>query len=193
MYEPGHTPSHAGRSTTSLPFKQHEIPLLKAALADDLRSLALLTFALNVGMRCQDILDLRRDALRCHDDGRLWFEFKEGKTGHHRRVDLNAPTSEVLMRWLNTSDGTYVFETQRGQMTSSYFNRQLKEWAVLAGLSAERRSTHSLRKTFVRTNWERGVKIEELQRLCGHATSLQTMTYCGITEEDTARIYANVI
>jgi hypothetical protein len=66
-------------------------------------------------------------------------------------------------------------------------------WAIEVGIE-DRIASHTLRKTWVRL--QRDVFGTELQTLCyalGHSSERQTLAYCGITPDDVATAYRNVI
>jgi integrase len=54
-----------------------------------------------------------------------------------------------------------------------------------AGISIPGNLNHSLRRTFGRTLWKRGVPIEVVARMLGHENTQQTMTYLAIDVDDT--------
>jgi integrase len=194
-FQAGHIPTTRGQNTTTRPFtKIEDIQAIKLAIQDSLRDLAMFTFAVNTGLRGSDIVALRRWQLEATEDGCLNVVIKERKTQKNRTIKLNKPTTDVLLAWLNSSSGEFVFEGQRGQMTVAYYGRLCKAWAEKAGLCADHIATHSLRKTFVRVNHDHfGTSLTTLQWMLNHSSSSQTLVYMGLTPDDAAKAYGNAV
>lgn len=166
---------------------------VKLRLRGDRRALALFTLGCNTAFRAGDMLALRRDQLTLREDGRYEIDTIEQKTQKQRRVVLNGPTSRVLRDYLDSSTGTYVFEGQRGRMSVSYLRRLLRQWCAEAGVEGHI-ATHTLRKSFVRLNYEHfGTPLAVLMRALNHSSEKQTLDYVGMLPKDIERLYENAI
>lgn len=194
-FELGHVPAHKGRITTTRPIADLEdIAAIKSAIYDNKRDYAMFCFAINTGLRASDIVQLERTDLETLDDGRITFILREQKTRKVRRITLNEPTTEALQRYLNDSEGRYVFMSQRGQITTAHYGRLTKDWVRLAGLSSKNIASHSLRKTFVRVHLEHHkADLLTMQWLLNHSDPRQTLVYAGLTPDDAATIYSTAI
>lgn len=166
---------------------------VKATLRHDKRALALFTLGCNTAFRAGDMLRLRRNQLTLQEDGRYEIVTVEQKTQKLRRIILNAPTSKILHEHIESSSGAYVFEGQRGKMSVSYLRRLIKEWCAAAGVDGHI-ATHTMRKSFVRLNYEHfGAPLAVLMRALGHSSEKQTLDYVGMLPKDIERLYENSI
>lgn len=156
------------------------------------RNRALFVLGCNTALRAGDMLNLKRDQLTLIDNGRYEIVTVEQKTKKVRRIVLNLPTSKILRDHLDSSEGEYVFEGQRGKLTVSYLRRLIKGWCAEAGIEGQV-ATHTLRKTFVRTHYERGVSLAVLMRILNHSSELQTLTYVGMLPRDIEYVYDSAI
>lgn len=194
-FQLGHTPAHKGKRTVTTPIKEYsKVQDVKACLKRDPRALALFTLGCNSAFRAGDMLSLRRDQLTLLEDGRYEIVTVEQKTQKLRRIVLNGPTSRVLREHIESSSGTYVFESSRGgRMSVSYLRRLLKQWCAEAGVEGHI-ATHTMRKSFVRLNYEHfGTPLAVLMRALNHSSEKQTLDYVGLQAKDIERLYENSI
>ena len=181
--------------TTTKPIPLEVIQRIKEHLWDQPRELAWFQLSLNSAFRGGDILKLLKDDIVLTPEGHTEIRVREQKTGKIRTVLVNEETAMPLLRWLAVHPGRthFLFEGQRGRMNTSFWTVKLKEWCAQVGYEEPRTATHSLRKTFVKTHYERGTKLGTLMFMLNHASERQTLTYCGIMEEDVQRVYADAI
>lgn len=193
-FQLGHSPAHKGLRTVTTPIREYsKVQDVKAGLKQDRRALALFTLGCNSAFRAGDMLRLRRDQLTLLEDGRYEIVTVEQKTQKLRRLVLNGPTSRVLREYIESSTGTYVFEGQRGKMSVSYLRRLIKQWSADAGVDGHI-ATHTMRKTFVRLNYEHfGTPLAVLMRALNHSSEKQTLDYVGMLPKDIERLYENAI
>lgn len=186
----GHVPAHKGTRTATTPIREYsKVQEVKSLLRSNRRNLALFTLGCNTAFRASDLLSLRRADLTELADGRYEVLKVEQKTGKVRRITLNAPTSQVLRDHLTTSAGDLVFQGQRGKMSVSYLGRLMKSWCQQAGVDG-RVATHTMRKTFVRLQYEHfGTSLAVLMRALNHSSEQQTLTYVGMLPKDIERLY----
>ena len=168
---------------------------------------------INFGLRISDLLRIRFKNL-INNDGTFKesFPILEKKTMHTRKVKanrivtINNAVRRAIVLYLENTDGVsmddYLFkcEGNRGghrnvPLTTYSVNRILKKIADDIGLDIKM-STHSLRKTFayhqmlMSANDPR--KLMLLQKIFGHSTVMQTLTYIGITQEEMAEAYKSL-
>lgn len=168
---------------------------------------------INFGLRISDLLRLRFKNL-INNDGTFKdsFPILEKKTRNTRKVKtnrivtVNSAVKRAIVLYLENTDGVsmddYLFkcEGNRGghknvPLATFSVNRILKKIADDLGLDMKM-STHSLRKTFayhqmlMSANDPR--KLMLLQKIFGHSTVMQTLTYIGITQEEMADAYRSL-
>ena len=167
-----------------------EVERVKKVLRDDPRGFALFVTAINVALRASDLLKLKRSDLK----GSELF-IREKKTKKLRRIHLNKPTLDAINTYLATRTDSMdlLFRGQRGRMYHGHFGAMIKTWFKKAGIPDGRWATHSLRKTFTRVNYERGVPLATLAVILNHSSERQVLTYCGITGDDVKKVYARAI
>lgn len=168
---------------------------------------------INFGLRISDLRMLRFSDLINPD-----FTFKESfpvfekktrntrKRKKNRYVSINDAVIEAVTLYLANTPGVslsdYLFrsESNRGANTNTpmarySFERILKGIAAELGITSSV-STHTLRKTFgywimVKGNNDPRTLLL-LQRIFGHSTAAQTLTYIGINEEEIHEAYMNL-
>ncbi len=164
---------------------------------------------INFGLRVSDLLQLRFNQLINEDFSfRLTFPVLEKKTSKTRKVaknryiTINEAVIEAVILYLQHSkcrldDYMFKSESNRGSnvnrpMSRMSVDRILKEVADTLDIHAKV-ATHTLRKTFgyhqmvMSGNDPR--KLLLLQKIFGHSTSMQTLDYIGITQEEIEDAY----
>lgn len=181
-----------GRILTTEPLKSlEEVERVRAVIADDLRATALFRVGTNTAFRASDILEMKRKDLKGNE-----IHVREKKTGKLRRVIVNEPTVEAIKAYLasRTDQHEWMFVGQRGKMTHGYLGKLVRSWFVKAEIDRTNVASHSMRKTFVRIQHECfGTSLGTLMTALNHSTEKQTLDYAGLTAEDVAKSYGNVI
>lgn len=198
---------------TSEPIKDaRDVERVSSFLVDNhrWRDNMLFICGINFGLRISDLLRLRFKTL-IGQDGRFKdsFPILEKKTRNTRKVranrvvTVNDAVKHAVTLYLENTPGVsmddYLFkcEGNRGghknePITARSVNRILKGIASDLGLEIKM-STHSLRKTFayhqMRLSQNDPRKLLLLQKIFGHSTMMQTLTYIGITQEEMAEAY----
>ena len=199
MFSKGHRPSHYGKVTTTEPIKTLDaIADIKKYLRYKPRDLAMFTVAVNTAFRASDITSLVFENLKALQDGTIEITKRERKTKKLRVVILNKSSSTILKDYIsmcrNTRPNDLVFPGIRGQMGTSYFGRLVKTWLKEGALLDGRFATHSLRKTFVYTQYKTfGVELPVLMNILNHSSQLQTLKYMGSMTEEMLNAYQNEI
>lgn len=168
---------------------------------------------INFGLRISDLRMLRFcDLINPDFSFKVSFPVFEKKTRNTRKrkknryVSINDAVVEAVTLYLantpNVSLSDYLFrsESNRGAndnvpMARYSFERILKGIATDLGITSNA-STHMLRKTFgywimVRGNNDPRTLLL-LQKIFGHSTVAQTLTYIGVSEEEIRDAYMNL-
>lgn len=181
-----------GRVLTTEPLKSmDDVQKVRCVLENDPRGLALFSLGTNSALRASDLLGLKRTDLRGNE-----IFIREKKTKKLRRMILNEPTVAAINAYLATRTDCHewLFVGQRGKMTHGHLGAMVRSWFKAAGIEAKNVACHSLRKTFVRLNHtEFNVNLGTLMVALNHSTERQTLAYCGLTGDDVAKAYANII
>lgn len=159
---------------------------LRAAYADAGRApeFSIVRFAILTGLRRGEQAFLRPDHLR----GDVLIVPQEGKTGT-RSIPLHPEAATIALRQVNSSkalDSPWVFWPEfngpnRLKYASNYQTRVFRQMTRKAGL--EWLQWRDLCRTFGCRLIAKGVSIFEVQKLLGHASPVQTMTYCQVGME----------
>ncbi len=178
------------------PFRQmKDINNLKKLLADKPRDFCLFIVGINTNLRASDLLGLVAGQVRGLKPGED-IEIREIKTHKPRRITLNKACITAITGLLASrpyGDEDKLFQGQRGQITVSYLNRLVKDWAKALNLRGNYGS-HTMRKTFgYIKHTEQGASLPELMVCFNHSTQRQTLDYLCIQEATIRNIYMNEI
>ncbi len=154
-----------------------------------LRDRAMLELAYSCGLRCEEIVNLDRDA---YD-----FETEQlrvlGKGSKERLLPVGEPAQRALRRYLDKARHALatdpreaaLFLSKSGRrLSSSDVTRRLGLWVREAALAAGV-SPHALRHSFATHLLEGGADLRTIQELLGHASISTTQVY---TRVDAARL-----
>ena len=151
------------------------------------RDAALVDFLLNTGLRVNEACEVRlRDIQLSERKGSLLV--RKGKGRKERRVPLNLHARHALQEWLAVrpeSDTGHLWtavERGNGALSERSVQRILARYKTLAGL--ERFSPHICRHTFAKNLIDKGVGLEKVAKLLGHANLNTTRIYVTPSEQD---------
>ncbi len=155
----------------------------------ELRDRAMLELAYSCGLRCEEIVNLDRNAVD--------FESEQvrvlGKGSKERILPIGEPAQGALRRYLERGRHALVsdpaepalFISKSGRrLSNSDVTRRLGRWVKEAALAAGV-SPHSLRHSFATHLLEGGADLRTIQELLGHASISTTQVY---TRVDAARL-----
>ena len=161
----------------------------RAAFADHLKPLVIVS--LNTGLRRGELfgllwsdVDLDREILTIQGSG--------SKSGRTRHVPLNAEALAVFMGWRAPMQRAerLVFPGRNG----GRLNNVRKAWTgVLEGAGIEEFRWHDLRHTFASRLAMRGVDLNTVRELLGHADYKMTLRYAHLAPEHKAAAVARLV
>ncbi len=151
------------------------------------RDALLMTVLLNTGLRVAELAGLDRDDAELKPrSGKVTVR---GKGTKLRTVPLNAEARAALARWLAVRppvDTPAVFVSQfLLRMTTRSVERVVAEYGQRAKLDTL--TPHMLRHTFAKTLVDRGIPIDQVGTLLGHANLNTTRIYTTPGERDLER------
>ncbi len=147
------------------------------------------------GLRASDTLSLKWDDLLGKDE----FQLIEKKTQKRRDIKINQQLKKHISDCYNkikpASLNDFVFLSQKGSVYSlQRLNVILKDLKKQYNLKIKNFSTHSLRKSFGRTVFERSgsnaeLSLVRLSQLFNHSNPSITRRYLGIAKEELMETY----
>lgn len=153
----------------------------KGDFADHLEPIVLL--AMNTGMRRGELFGLTWADVNFHTRVAT-IRGAIAKSSKARHIPLNGEATEVLTRWREQNPDTlYVFEGESGKALTDFKKSWLKV-AEEAGLSEFR--FHDLRHHFASKLVMKGVDLNTVRELLGHADLKMTLRYAHLAPEHKA-------
>jgi len=159
------------------------------------RNQCLMELLYATGMRVSELVSLPVSAAR--GDPRMLLV--KGKGGKERMVPLSPLARDALGEWLAERDAAEESSVQEtgavasrflfpsrgklGHLTRHRFYGLIKEIAVLAGVSPEKVTPHTLRHAFATHLLARGADLRTIQTLLGHADVATTEIYTHVLDE----------
>ncbi len=185
------------------------------------RNNLLFTMGIHFGLRSSDLRRVRFYHI-IDKDGHLkkGFDLLEQKTCNTRKrktnkiLGINEAVARALVLYLENTDekltlNDYIFrsesnnkkliktsESDDSQEIVGPISRQAIE-DIIKGVTKKlgiegRYNTHSLRKTFGYHFYKKTGDVVLLQKIFGHSSPLQTLTYIGVTREDILQAYEDL-
>jgi integrase len=155
--------------------------------SDHLTPIVLL--ALNTGMRRGEIFNLRWSDVDLMAV-QVTIRGEDAKTGQTRYIPLNAEALKALQGWRGTADTHegYVFPG-RGDSDDGRLDNVKKAWLpVVREAKITGFRFHDLRHTFASKLVMKGVDLNTVRELLGHADIKMTLRYAHLAPEHKARI-----
>lgn len=147
------------------------------------RNLALITLALDTGMRLGELVKL---ILSDVDFDRRRIIVRETKTDRERFCVLSENAVHALTRWLSVRpavDSNRLFiSRQRGNLTGWGANQLLRK--ALKRAKANHFSMHPLRHAYAVYSLRNGAKLGDIQKQLGHTNIATTARYLLVTDDD---------
>jgi integrase len=180
-------------TTKSIPLPV--VDRIKDLLKTQPREAAWFSLSNNSALRGGDILRIKRSDLTPLGGSRYELKIKERKTNKLRVVPINEEVGRAIERWLavHPKMTEYLFEGTRGKMGTAYWSQLLKGWCRSVGWTEPRVATHSCRKTFARTKYEKGAKLATIMFALNQSSERSTLIYLGVMADDEAKLYEEAI
>lgn len=161
-----------------LPFTDIELDSLRGVCNE--RERAVIEFLVSTGVRVSELTQMRVEDV---DFETLAVHVKHGKGGKERITYMTPVAATHLRKYLSNrkKDSEFLIVGTRGTYTKGGIERLLH----VVGERAEVADVHPhrFRRTFATNLSKRGMDIQEIQKLLGHATISTTMIY--VNTDDT--------
>lgn len=155
----------------------------------------------NYGLRASEYSKLKLQDVVLEGDGMLII--REGKWNKTRRIPILNDHKPIWKKWLNIRkvmynvDHDFVFGHLRGSeneavITATIMDR-FKAISKILYNGEKQLTAHTLRYTFGKRLWRKGVGNEVVQHLFGHEKLEDTMNYLDIREEESHDRYRAVM
>jgi integrase/recombinase XerC len=154
------------------------------------RDQAMLVLMMNAGLRISEISALKKDDLTIRErSGSVTVRATAGKGTKERTVPLNLSARRALESWLEVrpdDDAGYVFTSRAGgQLKSRAIHRRVAYYAGRADI--EGMTPHSLRHTCAKNLVDKGVSLDRVAVILGHADLNTTRVYTRPSQNDLAK------
>ena len=158
-----------------------------------IRDLAILKLMYGSGPRADEIRRLNIDDIQL-DGSTAYIHYTDTKGGKERYVRLRSNPTRALLRWLTVREEVVKDPQERSlfvsmasnmpprRLSTVGYNRILKRYAELVGISDERVFVHRMRTTFATDLYDLGFGIKEISILMGHNSVKTTERYIAISE-----------
>lgn len=171
------------------PFSAVEIDALRSA-CKDVRERALVELLLSSGIRVSELTAME---VRDIDFHAMQVHVREGKGGKERVTFMSEVTRKYLASHIQKKGitGTLFVNKKKEPLQPGGVRFILKQIAKRAGV--ENVHPHRFRRTFATSLAERGMKIQEIQKLLGHSNINTTLEYVCIADEKVKASYKQYI
>ncbi len=147
--------------------------------------------AINTGLRTSDLKRLTYEDIKADE-----IQIKEKKTNKLRCIKINEHIKNALTKLTAPRQTGLIFLSQKNTVFSTQHINRLMKKAFFTQALTNNISTHSLRKTFGRTVYERNNESEKalivLSQAFKHSNIGLTRDYLGITQEEIDNIYLSI-
>ena len=170
------------KSTIKKPFTDEELEKLRMCAKNE-RDLAIIEFLYSTGIRVSEMTSLNKDQVD--------FIQKEciviGKGSKERIVYINSKACIHLQNYLKmrVDDNPALFVSIRkpyGRMSKAGIETMLRNLGKIAGVPNTH--PHRFRRTMATNALNRGMPLQEVQKILGHAKTDTTMSYCTVFQDN---------
>lgn len=162
------------------------------------RDRAMMELLYDTGLRVSELVHLKMREV----DLNQCTVLVTGKGEKQRIVPFGEYAAEIIEEYLDDTRGqllkkhggagatAFVFVTRRGSgMTRQAFWKNLKRYALEAGIDTDKISPHKLRHSFATHMLERGMDLRIVQTLLGHADISTTQIYTHVASARLKKIH----
>ena len=173
-----------------LPFSSIEIDAIRSACRNN-KERAIVEFLLASGVRVSELCSI---TLSDVDFDSLSVKVREGKGQKQRIVYINELACKHLVRYLTDRkvNGNYLFYNKKKKPLNPGGVRHLLN-LVGEAAGVENVHPHRFRRTFATNLVNRGMEIQEVGKLLGHANLNTTLTYVYTNDEKVRSSYMRYI
>lgn len=147
----------------------------------------LIVFAINTGLRCGDLFNLKWEDVNIQEKQ---LSIIMGKTRRRLEVPLNETAVEIVIAKQAVKHGPYVFYNP--VTGDRFYDLKLGFKAILKRAALPGITWHTLRHTFASRLTRSGVDLVTVKELLGHATINTTMRYAHSNREAKAQAVAKL-
>ena len=184
-----------GRNMKKKPFTKEEIRKIRKALEnrkDGARDLALFNVQVDTMLRTSDLRNLKVRDVQSSETGEIkeQISITMKKTGNCVACILDEAAKTSLQQWISIagkSSNDYLFTGRKDSnkpITDTHHRYLLKSWCKMAGVTAETKSTHSIRKTKATIIYKETQNVEAVRKLLGHRSIAATSAYLGVEDSE---------
>jgi len=173
-----------------LPFSSVEIDAMRSA-CKNAKERAIIEVLLSSGVRVSELCSIKLDDV---DFEHMSIKVREGKGSKQRTVYFNEVAKKHLLEYLNgrNTNGEYVFYNKKRQpLNPGGVRHILKTIEERSGTTNVH--PHRFRRTFATGLANRGMDVQEIARLLGHANINTTMEYVYTSDEKIQNSYRRFI
>lgn len=168
--------------TIKKPFSDEDRELLKIQ-CEQLRDLALMEFLYSTGVRVSELTALNRSDINFNSNDVTVF----GKGSKERETYITPSAGIYLKMYLDsrTDDNPALFVSLHKpyrRLSKNGVERMLRELGRRTGIKNVH--PHRFRRTMATNALNRGMPIEQVSRLLGHAKLDTTQIYCSVSQEN---------
>ena len=164
------------------------------------RNKMLFLIGINVGLRASDLITLKWNFFY-NEDGTFKQFYSLMPKKKKREIFFNQTVKKAIENFVSDYPiddyNDYLFKSRKGDkcITEISLGRIIKETAEEAGID-KNICSHSLRKTWAYTIWhqaeDKNKALVMLQQCLAHSSSVMTMRYIGILDEEKKDMYESV-
>ncbi len=172
------------------PFSNVEIDKLRICCGSK-RNRALVEFLLTSGVRISELTSMKVSDV---DMEKMTVHVRNGKGNKERFTFINDVAKMHLLEYLKTrkEDGSYLFYSKNHTpITASGVRDMLRKLGEKSGVESVH--PHRFRRTFATNLANRGMKVQEIQKLLGHSNINTTMCYVCTDEKHIQMSYTQHI
>lgn len=160
------------------PFTEEELEKLRQG-CKSLRERALIEFLYSTGCRVSEVIGLNRT-----DINRFTQEMiVHGKGNKERKVYITPKAMYHLLQYTEqrTDDDPALFVGKRGRITKEGIEYIIKKLGDSVGVAAH---PHKFRRTISTDLLNKGMPVQEVQKMLGHESLDTTMIYCSVNSDN---------
>jgi integrase len=141
------------------------------------RTRDLFIFCAHTGLAYSDMKNLTTGNIQSAYDGKLWIKGKRIKTAIEYTIPLLNLPKQIINKYAGNRKGDFLLPA----CCLVNYNVYLKEVAKLCGIE-KNLTSHLARHTFATSALTKGVSIESVSKMLGHADIKTTQVYARITD-----------